>query len=67
MGQLSNSWAIRRTLESRVEEETPRAHHEITTIGNQEDLVMLMATTAQNALDPEPHKQQVGQGVDDLS
>lgn len=43
-----------------MEEETPRAHHEITTEGDQEDLVMLVPATAQDALDPKPHKQQVG-------
>lgn len=50
-----------------MEEETSRAHHKITTIGDQEDLVMLMPTTAQDPLDPKPHEHQVGQGVDDLS
>lgn len=50
-----------------MEEETPRAHDEIATEGDQKDLVMLIPATAQNPLDPEPHKQQVGQGVDNLS
>lgn len=27
---------------------------------------MLMPATTQNSLDPEPHKQQVRQGIDDL-
>lgn len=49
-----------------MEEKAPSAHHKVTTIRNKEYLVMLMPETAQNPPNTEPHKQQVGQGVDDL-
>lgn len=53
-------------FEGRMEQETPGANDKITTVGDEENLVMLMPATAQNSLDPEPHKQQVGQCIDDL-
>lgn len=49
-----------------MEQEAPGANDKITAVGDKENLVMLMPATAQNSLDAEPHKQQVGQGIDDL-
>ena len=49
-----------------MEQEAPGANDEITAIGDEENLVMFMSATAQNSLNAEPHKQQVGQGIDDL-
>jgi hypothetical protein len=54
------------TFEGRVEEEAARPDNQISSKGDHEDLIVSMAQTAADALDSEPHKQQVGQGVDDL-
>lgn len=49
-----------------MEQKTARADNEISTESDQEDLIMSIATAAQNTLDAQPHEEQVGQGVDDL-
>lgn len=55
------------TFECRVEQETPRSDDEVPAECYQEDLVVSIAATTANTLDSKPHKQQVGQGVNDLS
>lgn len=49
-----------------MEQEAPGANDEITAVSDEEDLIMLMPATAQDSLDTEPHKQQIGQGIDDF-
>lgn len=49
-----------------MEQEAARADYKIATESDQEDLIMSVATTADDALDTQPHEKQVGQGVDDL-
>ena len=49
-----------------MEEEAACSHHEVSQQSNTEDLIMSISTTAENALNTEPHKHQVRQGVHDL-
>lgn len=49
-----------------MEEKTARANHQISAESDQEDLVMLIAATADDPLDAQPHEEQVGQGIDNL-
>lgn len=49
-----------------MEEKAPGSNNEIATVRDEEDLVMLVSNTTPDALDAEPHKQQVGEGVDDF-
>lgn len=49
-----------------MEEETPSPDDEISQIRDFEDIVVAMAATTEEPFDSEPHKQQVGQGIDNL-
>lgn len=49
-----------------MEKEAPSPHDKITTISDEENLIMLVPAATHNPPNTEPHKQQVGQGVDDL-
>ena len=49
-----------------MEQETSGANDEVTTIGHKEYLIMFVSATAEDSLDTQPHKQQIGQSIDDL-
>jgi hypothetical protein len=49
-----------------VKEEAAGADKQVSQEGNQEDLVMSIAATADNTLDTQPHKHEVRQSVDNL-
>lgn len=47
-----------------MEQKTARANQQIPAESDQEDLVMLIAATADDPLDTQPHEEQIGQGID---
>jgi hypothetical protein len=49
-----------------MEQETARSYNQIAQKGNGEDLVVSISATADDALDTQPHKQEVCQGIDNL-
>lgn len=49
-----------------MEQETARPYNQIPQEGNGEDLVMSISATADDALDTQPHEQEVCQGIDNL-
>ena len=49
-----------------VEQEAAGADKQVSQEGNQEDLIMSIAATADNTLNTQPHKHEVRQGIDDL-
>lgn len=49
-----------------MEKEATRPHNQVATEGDQENLIVLVSAAAQDALDAQPHEQQVRHGIDDL-
>lgn len=50
-----------------MEEKAPCPDYQVTKQRNGEDLVMSIATTAEDALDSQPHEHQIREGIHDLS
>lgn len=57
---------IRLAFKSRMEQKAPCPHHQVSDEGNEEDRIMFIPYTTDDALDSEPYEHQVRQGVDDL-
>ena len=53
-------------FQRRVKKEATRSHDQVATEGDQENLIVLVSPAAQDALDAQPHEQQVRHGIDDL-
>lgn len=49
-----------------VKQEAAGADYQVSQEGNQEDLIMSIAATADNTPDTQPHKHEIRQGIDDL-
>lgn len=52
--------------QSGMEQEAARPYNQVTQKGNSEDLIVSIAATTDDALDTQPHKQEVCQGIDNL-
>lgn len=53
-------------FQSGMEQEATGSYNEVTQKGNGEDLIVSIAATTDNALDTQPHKQEICQGIDNL-
>lgn len=53
-------------FQSGMEQKTARSYNQIAQKGNSEDLVVSISATADDALDTQPHEQEVCQGIDNL-